>query len=79
MFKLVGNEIFELHDGQIKCEIIINASSGFSYDYTLLVNGKSLRKFKEDQIKLIKTWIVDAWMTRDNKPQRIVLGEFLFH
>lgn len=71
MFKLVGSETFELHDGKVKCEIVIHASYGLSYDYTLLVNGKQLRKFKESQVKLMKTWT----FTEDNKQFRVVLGK----
>lgn len=73
MFKLVGSETFELHEGQVKCEILIHASYGFSYDYTLLVNGKQLRKFKERQVKLMKTWD----FAEDNKKFTIALGKCL--
>ena len=69
MFKLVGNELFQI--GQAKCEILINASYGFSYEYTLLVDGKQLTKFKEKQTKIMKTWAVKT----DSSEYRIVLGK----
>lgn len=69
MFKLVGTESFEI-GGQAKCEIVINATCGFAYEYTLLVNGKQLTKFKEKQTKIMKTWLFQI----DDKPFRVVLG-----
>lgn len=73
MFKLVGTEVFEIVSGQAKCEILINASFGFSYEYTLLVNGKQLKKFKEKQTKIQKTWM---FKTEENREYRIVLGKY---
>ncbi|CAG2171708.1 unnamed protein product [Oppiella nova] len=73
MFKLVGSELFEIkgEDGQVlaKCEITINASTGFTYEYSLLVNGKQLKKFREKQSKAMSTWVVDM----DDKMWRIAL------
>lgn len=69
MFKLVGSEVFEVA-GYAKCEIIISASSGFSYEYTLLVNGKQLTKFKEKQTKIMKTWLFNV----QGHDYRVVLG-----
>ncbi|CAG2115272.1 unnamed protein product [Medioppia subpectinata] len=63
MFKLVGSEAFEIkgEEGQVyaKCEILINASTGFTYEYSMVVNGKQLKKFKEKQSKVMSTWIVE--------------------
>lgn len=71
MFKLVGNEVFEIA-GYAKCEIIISASFGFSYEYSLLVNGKQLTKFKEKQTKIMKTWLFHS----HGKDYRVILGTF---
>lgn len=68
MFKLVGKEYFNV--GKAKCCITIEAVSGFAYEYTLEVNGKSLKKFSENQSKIMKTWI----LTIAGKPTRVVLG-----
>lgn len=69
MFKLVGTEVFEIGN-YAKCEIIISASFGFSYEYSLLVNGKQLTKFKEKQTKIMKTWLFNL----KGQDYRIVLG-----
>ena len=68
MFKLVGHESFTI--GKAKCVIEIEAVSGFAYEYTLEVNGKSLQKFSENQSKIMKTWI----LTVEGTPTRVVLG-----
>ena len=74
MFKLVGSEIFEIlgEDNQVyaKCEILINASTGFTYEYSLFVNGKQLKKFKEKQSKVMRTWILE----HNENMWRITLG-----
>lgn len=54
MFKLVGKEHFTV--GKAKCTISIDAVSGFAYEYLLEVNGKPLKKFKENQAKIQKAW-----------------------
>lgn len=54
MFKLVGKEHFEV--GNAKCTISIDAVSGFAYEYLLEVNGKPLKKFKENQTKIQRAW-----------------------
>uniref|UniRef100_A0A0B6ZCF4 Fas apoptotic inhibitory molecule 1 n=1 Tax=Arion vulgaris TaxID=1028688 RepID=A0A0B6ZCF4_9EUPU len=56
MFKLVGKEIFQV--GKATCCIIIDAVNGFAYEYTLSVNGKSLKKFKENQSKIMRAWVL---------------------
>ena len=79
MFKLVGNEVFDItgEDNQVlaKCEILINASTGFTYEYSLFVDGKQLKKFKEKQSKVMRTWIFDI---NDHK-WRVTLGLNSFH
>lgn len=67
LFKLVGHENFKL--GNNNCSIVIYPSKGLSFEYSLIVNGKQYKKFKENQSKILKTWIVDV----DNEPTRIVL------
>ncbi|KAK3607832.1 hypothetical protein CHS0354_031333 [Potamilus streckersoni] len=67
MFKLVGKEHFTV--GKAKCTISIDAVSGFAYEYTLEVNGKSLQKFSENQSKVQKAWVVHI----AGNPFRIVL------
>ncbi|XP_013392071.1 fas apoptotic inhibitory molecule 1 isoform X1 [Lingula anatina] len=67
MFKLVGSETFQI--GKTKCKINIDAVSGFMYEYTIEVNGKSLQKFSENQSKIMNCWV----MTLDDVPTRIVL------
>ena len=54
MFKLVGKEYFTI--GKANCCIAIEAVSGFAYEYSLDVNGKSLKKFSENQSKIMCTW-----------------------
>ena len=69
MFKLVGREHFTV--SKAKCCITIDAVSGFAYEYTLDVNGKPLKKFQENQSKIMKTWV--AYVA--GNPTRVVLGE----
>ncbi|KAJ8036048.1 Fas apoptotic inhibitory molecule 1 [Holothuria leucospilota] len=54
MFKLVGKETF--HIGKHKGVIHIDAVSGFAYEYTLEMDGKSLKKFIEHRAKTAKVW-----------------------
>lgn len=64
MFKLVGSEVFTI--GNTKCVIKIEPVGGFSYEYSLEVNGKSHKKFTENQSKILKTWLfpLDGAITR---------------
>lgn len=72
MFKLVGTETFEIgNEPRAKCQININAGNGFTYEYTLLVNGKQLQIFKQQQSKVMKTWFYEA----SRRTFRIVLGK----
>ena len=72
MFKLVGKEHFEIGK-KTKCTIIIDAVSGFAYEYTLEVNGKSLKKFSENQSKIQRAWKL---FNKGNEV-RVCLGKLL--
>jgi hypothetical protein len=69
MFKLVGDEPFNV--GSAHCVIKVEPVGGFSYSYSLEVNGESYQRFSEIQKKAIKTWIVHV----RNETFRVVLGE----
>lgn len=76
MFKLVGTETFEIKDAAktatlARCEIFINAGSGFTYEYILFVNGKQFKKFREKQSRIIRSWNYE----RGAKQYKIVLGK----
>ncbi|CAI9735026.1 fas apoptotic inhibitory molecule 1-like [Octopus vulgaris] len=58
LFKLVGGVQFNI--GKTKCVINIDASNGFSYQYTLQVNGQDYENFMENQRKIMKSWIVNV-------------------
>ena len=69
MFKLVGREHFTV--SKVKCAITIDAVSGFAYEYTLDVDGKPLKKFRENQTKIMRTWVTHV----AGVDTRIVLGQ----
>ena len=69
MFKLVGKEHFTV--GKAKCCVSIEAVSGFAYEYSLEVNGKCLKKFSENQSKVMKSWVLSV----AGSPTRVVLGK----
>ncbi|XP_054280798.1 fas apoptotic inhibitory molecule 1 isoform X2 [Macrosteles quadrilineatus] len=56
MFRLVGEEVFYL--GKTKFTVRVDPSGGFAYEYSLLVDGKSLNKFIEAKSKACCTWLV---------------------
>jgi len=64
MFKLVGKEFFKI--GKTNAFILIEAASGFAYEYTMFVDGKPLKKFIEDRKKTARVWtlILDGIETR---------------
>lgn len=68
MFRLVGQETFDI--GDKRATIHIEAVSGFQYEYTLEVAGKSLKKFVENRKKTAKVWT----FLLDGEETRIVLG-----
>ncbi|XP_072273976.1 fas apoptotic inhibitory molecule 1 isoform X3 [Pyxicephalus adspersus] len=70
MFKLVGKETFPVGASQTKATINIDAVSGFAYEYTLEVNGKSLKKYMENRSKTTNTWLLHL----DGEDCRVVLG-----
>ncbi|XP_018431042.1 PREDICTED: fas apoptotic inhibitory molecule 1 [Nanorana parkeri] len=69
MFKLVGKETFPVGAAQTKATINIDAVSGFAYEYTLEVNGKSLKKYMENRSKTTNTWVLHL----DAEDYRVVL------
>ncbi|XP_048455016.1 fas apoptotic inhibitory molecule a isoform X2 [Rhincodon typus] len=69
MFKLVGKETFAVGATNTKATINIDAISGFAYEYTLEINGKSLKKYMENRSKTTNTWILNL----DGIDARIVL------
>uniref|UniRef100_A0A8D0FJQ1 Fas apoptotic inhibitory molecule 1 n=2 Tax=Strigidae TaxID=30459 RepID=A0A8D0FJQ1_STROC len=58
MFKLVGKETFPVGVSKTKATINIDAVSGFAYEYTLEINGKSLKKYMENRSKTTNTWVL---------------------
>lgn len=71
MFKLVGKETFTVGSANTRATIVIEAISGFAYEYTLEVGGKSLQKFIANRAQTTKTWLLKV----DDEDYRIVLGE----
>ncbi|KAK1165791.1 fas apoptotic inhibitory molecule 1 isoform X1 [Acipenser oxyrinchus oxyrinchus] len=69
MFKLVGKETFSVGGTETKATINIDAVSGFAYEYTLEINGKSLKKYMENRSKTSNTWVINL----DGVDCRIVL------
>lgn len=69
MFKLVGKETFTVGATKTKATINIDAISGFAYEYTLEINGKSLKKYMENRSKTTNTWLLNL----DGVDSRIVL------
>ncbi|XP_043851218.1 fas apoptotic inhibitory molecule 1 isoform X1 [Dromiciops gliroides] len=58
MFKLVGKETFSVGAAKTKATINIDAVSGFAYEYTLEIDGKSLKKYMENRSKTTNTWVL---------------------
>uniref|UniRef100_A0A3P8SBN7 Fas apoptotic inhibitory molecule b n=1 Tax=Amphiprion percula TaxID=161767 RepID=A0A3P8SBN7_AMPPE len=69
MFKLVGKETFMVGGASTKATINIEAISGFAYEYSLEVGGKSLQKFIDNRAKTTKTWLLSV----DGEDCRVVL------
>ncbi|XP_056157560.1 fas apoptotic inhibitory molecule 1-like [Lampris incognitus] len=69
MFKLVGKETFTIGGAETKATINIEAISGFAYEYSLEIDGKSLEKFIDRRAKTTRTWL----LTVDGEDCRIVL------
>jgi hypothetical protein len=71
MFKLVGKETFFVGAAKTKATINIDAISGFAYEYTLEIDGKSLKKYMENRSKTTSTWVLRL----DGEDLRVVLGK----
>lgn len=72
MFKLVGKESFVVGISKTKATIKIEALSGFAYEYSLEVDGKSLQKFTQNRAQTTRTWLLKV----DGQDCRVVLGEW---
>lgn len=71
MFKLVGKETIAIGSTNTKATVHIDAVSGFAYEYSLEVDGKSLQKFISNRAKTTLTWLLKV----DGVDRRVVLGE----
>uniref|UniRef100_A0A8C6UDG5 Fas apoptotic inhibitory molecule b n=1 Tax=Neogobius melanostomus TaxID=47308 RepID=A0A8C6UDG5_9GOBI len=69
MFKLVGRESFYFGEARTKAVICIEAVGGFSYEYSLHVNGLSLQKFTQNRARTTRTW----QLRLDERDHRVVL------
>ncbi|XP_030638653.1 fas apoptotic inhibitory molecule b [Chanos chanos] len=69
MFKLVGKETFPVGSTGAKATINIEAVTGFAYEYTLEINGKSLQAFMDNRSKISRSWVLKL----DGADCRIVL------
>merc|ERR1712189_96882 len=58
MFRLVGEEKFQLGPKKVPCRIRIDAIDGFTYTYKLYVNEKELEKFVRESNKKLLVWKV---------------------
>lgn len=70
MFKLVGDEKFEMGSQRTKCQLRVDPLPHFSFSYSLVVDGKPLEKFTEKQNKELCSWAILV----KGKRYRIVLG-----
>ena len=68
MFQLVGTETFKI--GKKLAEVVITAN-GLSFEYTLNIDGKSLKKFVEAQAKNTRVWLPVI----SGEKHRVVLGK----
>jgi len=69
MFRLVGDEVFDID--KIQCTIKVEPDGLFMYTYDLLVDGKSLEDFCEYISKNRSTWLI---ITDNGVENRIILG-----
>lgn len=72
MFKLVGKETFCVGAAKTKATISIDPVRAFAYEYTLEINGKSLKKYMENRSKTTSTWVLHL----DSEDFRVVLGKW---
>ncbi|CDW56420.1 Fas apoptotic inhibitory molecule 1 [Trichuris trichiura] len=68
LFKLVGREDFFVK--KFRCAVVIEASSVFSYQYSLIVDGKPFQTFADSMMKTLKAWET----TLDGAPYYVCLG-----
>ncbi|KAF5280166.1 hypothetical protein FQA39_LY18123 [Lamprigera yunnana] len=58
MFKLVGNEKFKIGKQGTNCELCVDPLPYFAFSYSLVVDGKPLEIFSENQNKAMRSWAV---------------------
>ena len=68
MFRLVGSEAFRI--GRRVAEVEIVSVNFSSFEYTLKIDGKTLKKFVEAQIKNTRVWLPEI----RGVSHRVVLG-----
>jgi len=71
LFSLVGVEKFKISGRSAQISIV---SNGWTFEYTLEINGKSLKRFAEAEKKNTRTWLPNI----NKQPHRVVLGESLW-
>ncbi|XP_066101578.1 fas apoptotic inhibitory molecule 1 isoform X1 [Saccopteryx bilineata] len=71
MFKLVGKETFYVGTAKTKATINIDAVTDFAYEYTLEINGESLKQYMEKRSKTTNTWVLQL----DGEDFRVVLDK----
>ena len=69
LFSLVGVEKFKISGRSAQINIVAN---GWTFEYTLEIGGKSLKKFSEAERKNTRTWLP----TVNGQPHRVVLGMY---
>ncbi|XP_065883456.1 fas apoptotic inhibitory molecule 1-like [Dysidea avara] len=66
MFSLVGVEKFKISGRSAQISIV---SNGWTFEYTLEIEGKSLKRFAEAEKKNTRTWLPNI----NRQPHRVVL------
>ncbi|CAH1979639.1 unnamed protein product [Acanthoscelides obtectus] len=56
VFKLVGDETFEIGNQKTKCVLRVDPLPHFAFRYSLYVDGKPLEQFTEKQSQNIRSW-----------------------
>ncbi|VEN37179.1 unnamed protein product [Callosobruchus maculatus] len=69
VFKLVGDETFEIGKQKTKCVLRVDPLPHFAFSYSLYVDGKPLEKFTEKQSQNIRSWAIII----GNQRHRVVL------
>ena len=73
MFRFIGRECFKV--GELPAMISIT-STGWKFEYMLSIDGKTLKRFVEAQIKNTRVWLPEL---ESNTRHRVVLGEDIKH